>query len=157
MGGCEERIWERKAEESPLLEAIARERLMKRQQAGKRFSGCCGDLWIVEISGGAVIASTSESCIKVCNKSGHQSKTPFIVTHILRDNINCWRLWLLCSSYKSVRRIELQNIYCIVYDDLALPEWFESSVVCLFFKSNSEQQDNVVLVLVQWHFQIVCP
>jgi hypothetical protein len=27
---------------------------MKTQQAGKRLSGCCGDLWIVEISGGAV-------------------------------------------------------------------------------------------------------
>jgi hypothetical protein len=32
------------AEESPLLEAAARERLMKIQQAGKRFSRCCGDL-----------------------------------------------------------------------------------------------------------------
>jgi hypothetical protein len=28
------------AEESPLLEALARERLMKTQQAGKRLSGC---------------------------------------------------------------------------------------------------------------------
>jgi hypothetical protein len=34
--------WE--AEEFPLLEAVARERLMKTQQAGKRLSGCCGDL-----------------------------------------------------------------------------------------------------------------
>jgi hypothetical protein len=31
------------AEESPILEAIAREQLMT-QQAGKRLSGCCGDL-----------------------------------------------------------------------------------------------------------------
>jgi hypothetical protein len=31
------------AEESPLLEAVARERL-KTQQAGKRLSGCCGYL-----------------------------------------------------------------------------------------------------------------
>jgi hypothetical protein len=31
-------------EESPLLEAVARERLMKIEQAGKRLSGCCGDL-----------------------------------------------------------------------------------------------------------------
>jgi hypothetical protein len=29
--------------ETPLLEAVASERLVKAQQAGKRFSGCCGD------------------------------------------------------------------------------------------------------------------
>jgi hypothetical protein len=51
-GGCEERTWVREAEESPLLEAIAREWLVKTQQAGKWLSRCCGDLWIVEISGG---------------------------------------------------------------------------------------------------------
>jgi hypothetical protein len=27
-----------------LLEAVARERQMKTQQAGKRLGGCCGDL-----------------------------------------------------------------------------------------------------------------
>jgi hypothetical protein len=27
----------------------------------KMLSGCCGDLWIMEISGGAVIACSSES------------------------------------------------------------------------------------------------
>jgi hypothetical protein len=32
------------AEESPLLEAVAREWLAKTQQAGKRFKGCFGDL-----------------------------------------------------------------------------------------------------------------
>jgi hypothetical protein len=32
------------AEESPLLEAVAREWLMKTQQAGKGLSSCCGDL-----------------------------------------------------------------------------------------------------------------
>jgi hypothetical protein len=37
MGGCE-------AEESQLLEAVARERLIKAQQNGKRLGGCCGDL-----------------------------------------------------------------------------------------------------------------
>jgi hypothetical protein len=31
-------------EESPLLEAVARQRMVKTQQAGKRFNGCCGDL-----------------------------------------------------------------------------------------------------------------
>jgi hypothetical protein len=32
------------AEESPLLEAVARERLEKTQQAGIRLSKCCDDL-----------------------------------------------------------------------------------------------------------------
>jgi hypothetical protein len=41
-----------------LLEAVARERPVKTQQAGKRLGGCCGDLWIVEISSGAVIVYT---------------------------------------------------------------------------------------------------
>jgi hypothetical protein len=31
------------AEESPLLEAVAREMLVKTQQDGKRLSGCCDD------------------------------------------------------------------------------------------------------------------
>jgi hypothetical protein len=44
------------AEESPLLEAVTKERLVKKQQAGKS----CGDLSIVEISGGIVIGSISE-------------------------------------------------------------------------------------------------
>jgi hypothetical protein len=44
MGGCEDRIWERKAEEFPLLDAVARERLTKAQQARKWLSGCCDDL-----------------------------------------------------------------------------------------------------------------
>jgi hypothetical protein len=52
--GCEDRIWEREAQESLLLVAVARERLMKTQQAGKRLSVWCGDLESVEISGGAV-------------------------------------------------------------------------------------------------------
>jgi hypothetical protein len=60
-GCCEERTWAREAEESPLLEVVARERPVK--TAGfKRLSVCCGDLWIAEISGGAVIACSSKSC-----------------------------------------------------------------------------------------------
>jgi hypothetical protein len=43
-GGCEDRIRAREDEESLLLVAVAKERLVKTQQAGKRFSGCCGDL-----------------------------------------------------------------------------------------------------------------
>jgi hypothetical protein len=51
------------AEESSLLEAVSRERLMKIKQARKRLSRCCGNLWIMEISGGAVITCTYESCL----------------------------------------------------------------------------------------------
>jgi hypothetical protein len=65
--------WALEAKGSPLLEAVARERLLKTQQAGKRLSGCCGDLWIVEISGGAVITCSSESCVWVVKKCIHQS------------------------------------------------------------------------------------
>jgi hypothetical protein len=61
-GRCEERTWPREAEESPLLEAVARERLVKTQQAGRRLSGCCGDLWIVGIGDGSVIACSTKSC-----------------------------------------------------------------------------------------------
>jgi hypothetical protein len=35
MGVCEERTWEREADEIPLQETVARERLVKTQQAGK--------------------------------------------------------------------------------------------------------------------------
>jgi hypothetical protein len=34
----------REAEDSPLLEAVAKERLMKTQQAGRRLRGCSSDL-----------------------------------------------------------------------------------------------------------------
>jgi hypothetical protein len=37
MGGCEERTREHEAEESPLLESVAREWLVKTQQAEKGF------------------------------------------------------------------------------------------------------------------------
>jgi hypothetical protein len=39
MGACEERTWEREAEEFILLEAVTRERLVKTQQAGKFLAG----------------------------------------------------------------------------------------------------------------------
>jgi hypothetical protein len=39
----------------------------------KRLSGCCGELWVVEISSGAVIACSSEWCVYVVNKSNIQS------------------------------------------------------------------------------------
>jgi hypothetical protein len=39
MGGCADRTWSREAEEYQLLEAVARERLVKTQQAGKGLAG----------------------------------------------------------------------------------------------------------------------
>jgi hypothetical protein len=48
------REW-RQDEECTLLEPVARERLVKTQQAGETSA--------VEISGGAVIACSSESCV----------------------------------------------------------------------------------------------
>jgi hypothetical protein len=38
-GGCEDRTWALEAEELPLLEAVARERLMKTQPFGKGLAG----------------------------------------------------------------------------------------------------------------------
>jgi hypothetical protein len=42
-GGCDKRTWAREAEESSLVEAVARDRL-KTQQAGERLHECCADL-----------------------------------------------------------------------------------------------------------------
>jgi hypothetical protein len=53
----------------------------------EKLCGCCGDLWIVEISGGAVIACSFQLCVQVVNKSNLQSKTPvdnhFFMWHYL--------------------------------------------------------------------------
>jgi hypothetical protein len=59
-GVCEDRTKASEAEESQLLEAISRERLMKTQQAGKRLSGCRGYFQSVEISDSPVITCSSE-------------------------------------------------------------------------------------------------
>jgi hypothetical protein len=60
MTGCEDRTSAHEAEESPLIEVVARERLIKTRQSGKRLSGCCGDLQSVEINDSAVITCSSE-------------------------------------------------------------------------------------------------
>jgi hypothetical protein len=52
MGGCEERTCVLEAEESPLLEAIARERLLKTQQVVKGLAGAvmiC-ELWRLSVA-----------------------------------------------------------------------------------------------------------
>jgi hypothetical protein len=58
--GCEDRTRVREDEESPLLETIARERLMKTKQAGKRLSVCCGDLLNLETSDSVLITLSSK-------------------------------------------------------------------------------------------------
>jgi hypothetical protein len=55
--GWEEKTWAREAEETPLLEVVARERLVKTQQARKGLAGA------MVISGGAVVTCTYESCL----------------------------------------------------------------------------------------------
>jgi hypothetical protein len=52
MGVCEERVSAREAEESPLLEAVARERLVKTQWAGKAYGGAVviGELWRLAVA-----------------------------------------------------------------------------------------------------------
>jgi hypothetical protein len=52
----------REAEESPLLEAVVRERLMKTQQNGEILAGVVVTV-NCEIRGGVVISCTSESCV----------------------------------------------------------------------------------------------
>jgi hypothetical protein len=66
-----ERTSAREADESPLLEAVARERLVNTKQAGKYLED---DVCIVEISNSAVIACSSESFALVVNKSIRRSK-----------------------------------------------------------------------------------
>jgi hypothetical protein len=67
-GGCEDMTWAREGEQTPLLGAVARDRRV--MTAGwKRLSGCSCGLWNVEISGGAVTACSSQSCVLVVNRS----------------------------------------------------------------------------------------
>jgi hypothetical protein len=59
------------AEESPLLEAIAREHLVKTHKAGKGLTGAvviC-ELWRLAIS--LLITCSSKWCVQVVNKSIH--------------------------------------------------------------------------------------
>jgi hypothetical protein len=87
--GCEYRTWAREAEGSPLLETVARKRLVDTAH-WKRLSGCCGDLCIiVKFSGDSVIIWIYESCV-----SGQQIESPiripFVVTST-RDNIIAYK------------------------------------------------------------------
>jgi hypothetical protein len=50
------------AEESPLLEAVTRERLVK-TEGWKKCSVYCGDYRPVEVNDGAVIASAYKFCV----------------------------------------------------------------------------------------------
>jgi hypothetical protein len=55
------RTWAREAEESPLLEAVAREQLLKTLRTGEDLV-FAAVICSVKISGGAVITCSSESC-----------------------------------------------------------------------------------------------
>jgi hypothetical protein len=66
-------------EESPLLEAVTRERLVKTQQTENTV--CCRDLLSAEISNGAIIKCSHKLCVKVVNKYNLQFKTMSVVTH----------------------------------------------------------------------------
>jgi hypothetical protein len=62
MGVCGEKVREdlsAEVEESPFLETVTRERLVRTEKAGKNLAG---DLRIVEISGDAAIACTYDLC-----------------------------------------------------------------------------------------------
>jgi hypothetical protein len=61
MEGCADRTWAQEAEECPLLEALARERLVKALQAGEDL--VCSDLWNVEISDNTAITCSYEWCV----------------------------------------------------------------------------------------------
>jgi hypothetical protein len=81
---------------------------MKKQQAEKRFSGFCGGLWIVEISGGAVITCSSESWVSKCIKSNPPIKTPSIATD-MNDNMN--------TSFEVFKRLNINIVQCYATED----------------------------------------
>jgi hypothetical protein len=61
--GSEKRTWARETEESTLLEAVCQGTANEDTEGWERLSGFCGNLWIVEISGGTVITYTYQSCV----------------------------------------------------------------------------------------------
>jgi hypothetical protein len=52
MGGCEDKTWAREAEESPLLEAVLWEQLVKTKQTGKGLAGAVViyELWRLAVA-----------------------------------------------------------------------------------------------------------
>jgi hypothetical protein len=97
--GCDKRTWARKTEKYPLLETAVRERLVKIQQAGKSLSRCCDDLWIVEISGGAVITCSTEWC--------KSSIKPFTNPYPVYSHPYTWQC--NCIQVKYIRSFSLHN------------------------------------------------
>jgi hypothetical protein len=103
--------WAREDEESPLLEAVTRERLLK--TAGwKGLSGCCGRLWSVKISGSAVITCSSEWRVQV-----HLSNQYPVYSHTSKHATICWCL-ATRMQYKN-RDIKMANGNVAVSDDTA--------------------------------------
>jgi hypothetical protein len=107
--------WARETEESPLLETVARERLLKTQQAGKRLTGCRGDLWIVSLVNEFLsIASFMSSCVVVTfvvlGDSSYVSWATVrgitqhykLITHARIKQGKIWNCihWRKCSSFQ---------------------------------------------------------
>jgi hypothetical protein len=74
------RLWPAKngvsaeAEKSSLLETVTGETTSENTVGWKIHSMCSIDLQIVDISDGAIIKCSRVSCVKVVNKSSHESK-----------------------------------------------------------------------------------
>jgi hypothetical protein len=66
--------WVREAEESITVRSRCQWTVGEDIVGWKMFSGFCGYLWIMEISGSDVIACSYQSCVQVANKLIQQSK-----------------------------------------------------------------------------------
>jgi hypothetical protein len=89
----------------------------------KRLSGFCGDLWIVEISDGAITACSSRLCVQVVNKSNTQPKALSRVTPYV------WQYHL--SMYRPL--ISVQNLsHQHSYNFLSLSWCHETEGYCLW-------------------------
>jgi hypothetical protein len=76
-----------------MLETAARKLLVETEQAAK-LRGCCGDLWIVEISSGAVIVFSHKSWVCKWLLNGDSNR--------LRRLFSVFQWYVICSpqSYK---------------------------------------------------------
>jgi hypothetical protein len=87
---------------------------------------CCSDLLSVEISDGAVINCSDESCVKVVNKYNLQSQTPRRVT-LTNDNIKdiTFLSFLFSITY----------IFCYFKIDVGCPNfasYMELGIYCIY-------------------------
>jgi hypothetical protein len=99
MGGCDKTTWAREAEESPPLEAVARERVVKTQQAGK------------DLAGSVVICKAWRSAIAITVAARFKAWTVFARsnTGVVGSNATrgidvCVRLF--CVQIEALRRVD---------------------------------------------------